>query len=503
MDTLTAGGSSSPPPAAAASDARGSDLPWLLFAATSAAHFLTDNEADNDLWIHVLLGRRMLAGSGIPRSDDMSFTAAGAAWVDHEWLLQVIFASLFEWFGPTGLWLAKVAAGGATAWLLWRTIRGAGGPLPLRAGAMVAVLATLARGFSIRPQVVTYLFTAALLVWLDTRSRQEPVPPRDMAIAGAWMCLWSNLHGGFVVGLGILGLWSVSPPWKYLPSRLALPAAGVAGACLTPYGPALFAYILGELSAPHPLTEWQPVHFGDPTQWPFWVLLLACAATLPFARLLRESPWRAVLVLGTAVLALRHQRHVPLFAICAAAPLADQLANAAARLPASITLSAPARRLLGGAVTALAVLQLGLLAARVTNAGAGIVFAAEDYPVAAVRYMRQLDLTGKLALPLDWGGYALWHLSPRVVVSLDGRFATVYPPAVVAENFDFFAGSGDAFLVRHHPDYVLTAAGAPLRAVAEHGYTLVHRDAVAALYARNPNLPRSTNEAPQGTLRFP
>lgn len=476
---------------------------WLLFAATSALYFLADNEADNDLWVHLLLGRRMLGGSGIPRADDLSFTATGAAWVDHEWLLQILFAAIFEWTGASGLWLAKIAIGGATAWLLWRSIRRQQCPLPVQAATMVLVLATLARGFSTRPQIATYLFAAALLLWLDARTHRPPRLRAEVPLIAAWMCLWSNLHGGFIVGLGILVLWSLSPPWHHLPARLALPAAGLFGACLTPYGPALFTYILGELSAPHPLTEWQPVQFGDPAQRPFWATFFLCAATIPFARLLRQAPWRAVLLAGTAFLAMRHQRHVPLFAICAAAPLADQLGSALSRLPARFDLSPPARRIITAAVAALALMQVGLLAARLWQNGATIVFDARDYPVAAVRYMREQGLTGKLALPLDWGGYALWHLSPRVTVSLDGRFATVYPPPVVAENFDFFAGVNDDLVRRRQPDYVLTVGNAVMRALPEHGYHLVHRDEVAALYARNPNLPRPAVESPSGTLRFP
>ena len=66
-----------------------------------------------------------------------------------------------------------------------------------------------------------------------------------------------------------------------------------------------------------------------------------------------------------------------------------------------------------------------------------IVYAPEDYPAAAVQRLRVAGAEGNLALPLEWGGYALWHLAPRIKVSLDGRFATVYPHHIVEENFDY------------------------------------------------------------------
>jgi len=53
---------------------------------------------------------------------------------------------------------------------------------------------------------------------------------------------------------------------------------------------------------------------------------------------------------------------------------------------------------------------------------------------------RRVGASLNLAVPLDWGEYVLWFLAPQVKVSLDGRFATVFPEQVVADNFDFFTG---------------------------------------------------------------
>ncbi len=475
---------------------------WLLFAATSTAYFLAGNEADNDLWVHLLLGKRMLSSGAIPRFDDLSFTAAGAPWVDHEWLAQLLFALVFNTVGGTGLWLAKTAAGLVAAWLIWRSIRRSEAPVPVQVFVMVLTMATLSRGFAIRPQIFTYLFVPALLLWLDSKRGHELVLRSALPVVAIWLCAWSNLHGAFIVGLGIVGLWAVSPPWQGLSSRLLLPAVGLAAACLNPYGPYLFTYILGELSAPHPLTEWQPVQFGAPAHWPFWAMLIGTALTIPFARLLRESPWRAALLVVTAVLALRHQRHVPLFAICAAAPLADQAAAALARAR-NIRLSPTAARLVTSAVLIMSILQAGLLVARTTRDGATIVYMADEYPVGAVRYLDSNQRSGSLALPLDWGAYALWHLSPAIKVSMDGRFATVYAPPVVEQNFNFFNGVNDDLLTRHHPDYVLTIGNVTMRALPTQGYQPIYRDQVAVLYARDEPPSSNNQQAPTGPIPFP
>ena len=90
---------------------------WVLLGVSSALYFLADNEADNDLWVHLAGGRRILADGAVPRVDDLSYTAAGLPWVDHEWLTQVAFAALFGLGGSPALWLAKVALPLCNAWL--------------------------------------------------------------------------------------------------------------------------------------------------------------------------------------------------------------------------------------------------------------------------------------------------------------------------------------------------------------------------------------------------
>ena len=133
----------------------------MLFVLASAPYFLFGNEADNDLWVHVLSGRLILAAGAIPRTDTLSYTAAGAPWVDHEWLAQCAFAWLFDHTGTTGLWLAKAAVGLATAAALWTIVARATRVAWIRGTVMLLCLAVLSRGFAVRPQVFTYLGAAA------------------------------------------------------------------------------------------------------------------------------------------------------------------------------------------------------------------------------------------------------------------------------------------------------------------------------------------------------
>jgi hypothetical protein len=503
---------------------------WMLLIVSSALYFLADNEADNDLWVHLFSGRLILAAGAVPRVDTLSYTAAGLPWVDHEWLVQALFAALYALLGSPGLWLCKLAIALCTAWIIWRSVAARSASWWVRGPLLVLVFATLARGYAIRPQIVTYFAVALLLSCLDRldEARRRPALWSVLGLTAIGFAIWANAHGGFVVGIGILGLFALVPRWSIGSSQSASPplpagtspattsgvrvlmlAVAFVAACLNPYGPALYGYIGGEIWAPHPLTEWQPMHAADPSHLPFLLLLAAWIVTLPFAASLRRRPWRTVLVAIVAVMALRQQRHSPLLALCAAAPLAEQgdAALAWLRDKLSLRLSAAASAAIAIGVAALALGQMARLAEHVWLAGGGVVYAADEYPVGALRFLHESGAPGNLALPLDWGGYALWHTAPAVRVSLDGRFATVYPPRVVEDNFALFRGDADAsarrMLDAYDTNLVLVPRGMATPIDAQPGWQRLYADDVATLFGRSGAPATAAGETLRGWLAFP
>ncbi|MBX3025938.1 hypothetical protein KF840_13610 [bacterium] len=485
---------------------------WTLLVASSALYFLADHQADNDLWMHLYSGRRILAEGAIPRLDDASYTAAGLPWIDHEWLSQVGLAALYAAGGSTAMWMAKLALALGTAALVWRLVRRHARSPWVWGPVMVLTLAAMARGYAVRPQVVTYFGVAALLAWLD-RPRRAPPGWATYAIVAAGFCLWANAHGAVVAGIGMLALYAALGSARHdgatTAQRAALLACALLAIACNPYGPHLLAYIANELRVPHPISEWQPLALDDPAQRPAVVLLAALLASLYWTRLLRQRRWWAALLLLVGVMALRSQRHVPLLALCAAAPLADQLQGAldVAALRTRWRFSPAASALVAAALAALAAVQLATVGGQLSRDRGALVFDAGEYPVGALRFLRERGIAGNLALPLDWGGYALWHGAPALKVSLDGRFATVYPPAVVEDGFAFFRADGDANAARLLDAYpttlVLVPRGTPTPLDRRGEWHLLYTDQVAALWSRDGDAATGPSTAPRGMLPFP
>src|SRR5690348_11262533 len=61
------------------------------------------NFADPDLWIHVLVGQRIVRTGHIPLCDSYSYSALGLPWHNHEWLAQVVLGMSYRWLGVLGL----------------------------------------------------------------------------------------------------------------------------------------------------------------------------------------------------------------------------------------------------------------------------------------------------------------------------------------------------------------------------------------------------------------
>jgi uncharacterized membrane protein YhaH (DUF805 family) len=274
---------------------------------------------------------------------------------------------------------------------------------------------------------------------------------------------------------------------------------------VNPYGPGLYTYILDELVRAHPLTEWQPVSLAAEHR-PFWILLALVVATLPFSTRARRRPFWAALALLMAVMAVRHQRHTPLFALASAGLLADGLDGASRWLQArgTIRLSPLSLGIITAALLTLAATQLALLTLRLRQDSFRVVYEASDYPVGAVRFLRAEGLRGNLALPIDWGAYVLWHASPAVAVSLDGRFATVYPPSVVDDNFAFFRGDGSTRLLDNYSTtMVLAPTGSVTPARGRPRWRLRYGDKIAELFQLDAAAEPVAGPTLRGRVEFP
>jgi hypothetical protein len=120
--------------------------------------------------------------------------------------------------------------------------------------------------------------------------------------------------------------------------------------------------------------------------------------------------------------------------------------------------------------------------------------------MAALKHAR----SGRIVTPFNWGQYAIWHLSPGVRVSMDGRRETVYSDTAVETSRAVFAGraEGLAALADWRAEYVWLPAESERTAgwLEANGYRLEVATPRSKVAVRG-DLPALPAPSPAGSVR--
>ena len=265
-------------------------LPRLVFWAVLCA-LLSYTAADPDLWGHTRFGMDIVDARSLPTADPYSFTS-DRPWVNHEWLSEVLMGLAYRAAGAPGLAVLKLALLAAAFWLIVREVARRGVP-PMAQDLLLAmaIVGCFAIVRTLRPQTFSLLLFSGLLIAIR---RAEDGDRRALWLIPACMPLWPNLHGGWLVGLGIYGVWTAIRCLRPVgPARLAWAAAGLATLLATlvnPEGAGMWRFLWDTVGLGRPdIAEWQPLTrrpLADSLPW----MLSVVVATIT---LVRTRGWRA------------------------------------------------------------------------------------------------------------------------------------------------------------------------------------------------------------------
>ena len=153
-----------------------------------------------DLGWHLRTGQLIWETGSIPHSDPYSFTVNGQPWITHEWLSEVIMWPIYATWGLAGLIILCSSTILLGLWFVYRQMRTEGSGR-LRAVLLIVLCAfTSMTIWSTLPLVAT-LCLAPFYAQRLRRWWQGDV--RALWCLPPLMMLWVNLHGGYMVGVGI------------------------------------------------------------------------------------------------------------------------------------------------------------------------------------------------------------------------------------------------------------------------------------------------------------
>jgi hypothetical protein len=474
---------------------------------------------DGDTGWHIRAGEWMLANGRVPETDMFSYTMPDKPWYAWEWLWDVGAAWLHQTWGMEAVVLASLAVISITFALLFRLARRVGGNDLIALAITLLAMATSSMHWLARPHLFTLLFAVIFLSILQ--SAQEGREGRIWWLP-AITILWTNLHGGFFVGVILVGGFAAGHLVRYLVTaeaamrtaslRQALRLGGCAAACaaasiVNPYGFKLHRHIWEYFSEPYHfnnISEFQTLSFHAPTAQFFEVMIVLGVVAIAW-EMSRQRFGYALLMAVWLHGSLIAGRNIAIYVIVAAVPVCRMLAEVLAVLE-NAPVAGWLRKVSAGflslnrefaatdrvprvhlaSMAAFAILFL-LSSSPQANGNLLADYDAEHYPAKALAVLEGPEFARGVFTNDEWGDYLIYKLYPRVKVFVDGRsdfyggaFSRKYLEITDAQHM--WQQHLDKFGVHT----VLMPVGAPLASVLKESrrWRVAHDDRVAIVFRR-------------------
>ena len=496
------------------------DVFFLVFAGMLAFTPLSAGLlGDADTGWHIRNGEFILATRSVPRTDLFSYTRAGEPWYAWEWLYDAAIAGIHHFAGLNGVVLFTAVVIALTFALLFRLVLRRSGSFAVAMGlALMAAFAAQVHMLA-RPHVLSWFFT---LLWIDLLCRFEEGKRSALLWLPPLMLLWVNVHGGFILGLVLLGLFGCARIWEYAigPSSRARRqiidlglafCACAATTLMTPYGYKLHIHVYQYLSNTflmNGINEFLSPNFHASGfgYFEFLILLSFFAVAVSSERMKAAD---LLVLLFSLHASLYAARNIPLSAILMSVSTAPLWAGILSRGRSrssnsqwwnplveamegiSDNMGAMEKRFRGHAW---ALLALAASTAVVLNGGylgstpiLSARFSENTFPVRATEFIRAQDIHNHLFSTDSWSGYLIYRLYPGTKLYVDDRH-DFYGEAYIRE----FVQAREAqrtwrqTLDKYQIQWVLIPADTPLAGALKESmdWRLEYDDGMAVVFSR-------------------
>ncbi len=495
---------------------------WLVFffAANLSIVRVIMIASDSDACWHWQQGNWMLQHHAILRTEIFSHTRPGAPLIEMWWLSEIIMALAGNLLGWGGIVLVASVICATVVWVLHRQLLAEGNELILSTVLTLLAAAVCATHWLARPHLATQLMVVLFALQLRWFNLGRTTPRQLLILLPVLMALWVNLHGAFIIGFVLIGVYLVGAVVNWalatveqrpaLRRRVTLLVVlGIAcslASLLNPNGWELPIQVIRYTRDPFMMgltREFLPPDFHDLGTLPFAIILVVTLFMLLLVRP-RLNVTDGLLLIVWLVLSLRMVRNAPVFALVATPILAEhwnaylstagpsmilrRYRSLSARLT-SIDRTARARGL-----PVLAVVAMILVLAKPQLFGGQPLLTTElpanQFPVAAVAFLRQSPnaVHGEMFNDYMWGGYFILAMPERKVFF--HSVVLVYGEEVTRDFLranDVQPGWEDV-LNKYHVDWTILPREHRLNGVLaqQTDWKLVYADPVATIYGRNP-----------------
>jgi len=444
-----------------------------------------------DVWWHLKTGEIIFNTGRIPHHDIYSYTKAGARWIDHEWLSQLVFYLSYRFFDLYGVVALRIAIVLASFYVAYRRhqlfLNGYSNAFAIMSIVVLAHVSWLAR-----PVLFSFLFVPLALYVLDLYYLEGRKVLWALPLI---MLLWANLHGSFVVGLLLILFYALGAVWRDREKALHLGKTLVASTAATLVNPntyeTLFYTLQYGASSVHSkyIVEWQSPGFHTFTAFEAFLLLSILVLGLSE----KAEPLDILLLLAFTHLGLFAVRNLALYGFVAV-PIVFKYGERALEkhsLPLKIPPGTMRRFALSFSIAFL-VMGAGLFGythLKGSPLAGGPLIDESLIPVKAAEYLLENKdaLKGRnLYNNYGWGGYLIWRLYPDYRVFIDGR-ADIYGDFIEEyQRVKVLEPGANEVLERYNVTLAVIPKGSRLDwyLQKEPSWERIYKDTIAVIYLK-------------------
>jgi hypothetical protein len=477
----------------------------LFLAMSFSPKFVLLGDADTG-W-HIRIGEFILDNFFIPDHDIFSYVTPPLPWTTAEWLSEVIMAVLHGAFGLNGVVIFFAFLISLIYYLLFRMIRRYKGNILIDIFIILIVIVSSMLHWLARPHIISAVLFLISYYILD--NFQDNNNKNYLYLLPPIMLCWVNLHGAFISGFILIGIYLISNSIIFFISNgtkkeeskkktkiLSLIALlCILISFLNPHGYNIFVYPFKVLSNQYlmdHIIEFLSPNFHEFSVIPFRYLLLLVITIIAITR--NELKFTELfLILLFTNMALYSARYILLFSVVVAPILSRHCKLLFKQLKGKAInwLQKKSEEIAAIDATSrgyLWVIPLALIFPLVFGGGLDHRFDDKKKPVAAVEFLKKEFLKGNMFNEYAFGGYIVYSAYPQYKVFIHGKidwrgeekFKEYYKIAL-------FESGWEDLIEKYNINWIIFDTDSALsRFLKERNdWRIIYTDKVASIFVRN------------------
>ncbi len=407
---------------------------------------------DYDFYARLIVGKTFFQTGDILKYDFLSY-APTHFWYDHEWGASVIFYFILDHFGDMGLLFLKTTLLFLTFVFLILIIRlrrkflapNTVFPIFNFLFFYVFLVAMRSHIYSLRCHHFTFFFFAIWLYVLEKARLEKNY--KSLWILPPLMLIWSNIHGGCFMAIGVTGIYLTG---EFLKKRSFMPYLytiifSFLFMFINPYGINYVIFLLKATTMNRPyISEWKSPFssaFTHNKAIIYKMILFFTFGTIiyKFTKVFKSlsensklerikkiysdiDVTKALLILILGLLSVKSSRFIPYFLFIVISFCYDDFyAIFNKRLPDKIN---TAKEIIIFVII-YAIFFLNILFNEYKNENYHNIF-----PLSEIEFLKMNNIKGNILVPFEIGSYAAYKLFPQNYIFMDGRYEEAYPPEI-------------------------------------------------------------------------